>query len=212
MATSQKQRIGIGIILAVTVIGTVGGFAVLILSSKNQATQQAQLQTDQTNYQNQVNAQTTQLSNQYFGQFSQYLTTPAAFDKATITSLTTTDLVAGTTGDALTATSDFTAYYIGWTPDGKVFDSSFNSDNKSLKAPFAVSPGQVIQGWTNGVVGMKVGGVRELSIPSDQAYGSTGSGSTIPPNTPLKFIIMVIPTPTAIPVPQDLLQAYGQSQ
>jgi hypothetical protein len=69
----------------------------------------------------------------------------------------------------------------------------------------------VIKGWTDGTVGMKVGGVRELTIPSDQAYGATGSGTNIPPNTPLKFVIMVIPTPETIPqaaIPPELLKYY----
>ena len=54
---------------------------------------------------------------------------------------------------------------------------------------------------------MKVGGVRELTIPSDLAYGETGSGDSIPANTPLKFVIMTIPTPTAIeqPMPSEEL-------
>jgi hypothetical protein len=61
---------------------------------------------------------------------------------------------------------------------------------------------------------MKVGGVRELTIPSDKAYGEAGSGDKIPANTPLKFIVMVIPTPEAIKepaVPQELLQYYQQN-
>lgn len=58
---------------------------------------------------------------------------------------------------------------------------------------------------------MKVGGIRELTIPADKAYGETGSGGTIAPNTPLKFVIMIIPTPETIPqpaVPAELLKYY----
>jgi hypothetical protein len=49
--------------------------------------------------------------------------------------------------------------------------------------------------------GMKIGGVRELTIPSDKAYGETGSGDNIPPNTPIRFIVMAIPLPATIEQP-----------
>ena len=57
----------------------------------------------------------------------------------------------------------------------------------------------MIEGWKKGLVGMKIGGVRELSIPSDLAYGKNGSGEKIPADTPLKFIVMAIPQPEEIP-------------
>ena len=55
---------------------------------------------------------------------------------------------------------------------------------------------------------MKVGGVRELTIPSDMAYGETGSGEDIPANTPLKFVVMAIPPVEEIPLPQILKDYY----
>lgn len=205
MATTKAQRIGMWIIVVFMAVGTIGSFAIIVLANQNQATDQgkvnamlAQYQKDTNAYQAKVDAQTKQLSDQYFTTFNQYASQAAAFDKTSVKDLQKTDLVVGT-GAALTSQSSFTAYYIGWGPDGKVFDSSINSS--ALKAPLAVTPGSVITGWTEGVDGMKVGGVRELTIPSDLAYGSTGSGSTIPPNTPLKFIMMVIPAPETIPQP-----------
>jgi FKBP-type peptidyl-prolyl cis-trans isomerase len=57
----------------------------------------------------------------------------------------------------------------------------------------------VITGWSEGIQGMRIGGVRELTIPADKAYGKTGSpnstdtSKSIAPNTPLKFIVMLIP-------------------
>jgi hypothetical protein len=61
---------------------------------------------------------------------------------------------------------------------------------------------------------MKIGGIRELTIPSDKGYGAAGSGDKIPANSPLKFVIMAIPTPEAISepaVPQDLLDYYQKN-
>lgn len=61
-------------------------------------------------------------------------------------------------------------YYIGWNPDGKIFDQSI--DGETLKSPLSldgVGASDVIVGWKKGLLGMKVGGVRELTIPS--GYG-----------------------------------------
>jgi FKBP-type peptidyl-prolyl cis-trans isomerase len=215
MATPRSQRIGIWIIAVVMLVGTLGSFAVMILTNQNSATEQAriqqltkQYQDDYKAYQSKVDAQTTQLSEQYYQEFNTYSSLPAAFDKASVKSLTTEDLKVGT-GDTLNDKSTFTAYYIGWTPDGKVFDSSI--DSGKLKAPIKAAPGGVISGWNEGVKGMKVGGVRVLTIPSDKAYGESGSGDKIPANTPLKFVMMVIPTPEAIAepqAPQELIDYY----
>jgi len=218
MATPKSQRIGIWIIAIVMIIGTIGSFAVMVLSSKNSTADQAriqklsaQYQSDYQAYQKKLDAQTKELSDKYYAQFKAYKSKPSKFDKSDVKSLEKTDLKTGT-GTKLTKKSTFTAYYIGWTPDGKTFDSSFDGDK--LKAPFKVTPGGVIAGWNEGADGMKTGGIRELTIPSDKAYGEAGSGDKIPANTPLKFILMVIPTPEAInepEVPQELLEYYQQN-
>jgi len=188
-------------------VGTIGSFAIIILANQNQKSDQSRYNELQAQYQKDVAAQTKELSDKYYSTFSQYSSRVGTFDAAGVTELKTEDLKVGD-GEALTAESSFTAYYIGWTPDGKIFDSSISGE--TLKAPFTAAPGQVIKGWTNGVAGMKVGGVRELAIPSDQAYGEAGSGEKIPANTPLKFVMMVIPTPEAVAVPQELIDLYGR--
>lgn len=205
MATTKTQRIGIWIIAIFMAIGTIGSFAIIVLANQNSQTETANIQTLTAQYQADVAAQTKELSDKYYDTFAPYQSRVAPFDAASVTELKTEDLAAGD-GETLTADSSFTAYYIGWTPDGKVFDSSIDGD--SLKAPFEVTPGRVIEGWTKGVVGMKVGGVRELSIPSDLAYGESGSGDSIPPNTPIKFVVMVIPTPEPVQMPQALIDYY----
>lgn len=217
MATTKAQRIGIWIIAAFMTIGTVGSFAIIILANKNNQTDQkrlqdltAQYQKDYTAYTAKVDAQTKELSDTYFATLNQFSSRVASFEASGVTELKTEDLLVGD-GDDITADSSFTAYYIGWNPDGKIFDSSISDG--ALKAPFSVTPGAVIKGWTQGANGMKVGGVRELTIPSDLAYGSTGSGDLIPANTPLKFVIMIIPTPETIaqPAMPEALQKYYQT-
>jgi len=215
MATTKAQRIGIWVIAAFMAVGTIGSFAIIVLANSNSQKDQArfnelsqQHQKATEERQAKVDAQTKALSDKYYPTFSQYASRPATFDKTSVTELKTEDLAVGT-GETLTDQSTFTAYYIGWTPDGNVFDSSISDG--ALKTPITAAPGDVIKGWTQGVAGMKVGGVRELTIPSDLAYGEAGGGDSIPANTPLKFVVMVIPTPEEIPevaVPNELNDLY----
>jgi len=73
--------------------------------------------------------------------------------------------------------------YTGWLTNGKQFDSSVG------RGPFTfpLGAGRVIKGWDEGVVGMKVGGKRKLTIPPDLAYGKRGAGGVIPPDATLIF-------------------------
>lgn len=209
MATTKAQRIGIWIIAVFMAVGTIGSFAIIVLANSNSQTDQARVQQLTSEYQSKVAAQKEELSEKYYDTFKQYESRVASFDAVGVNELKTEDLAEGD-GETLTADSSFTAYYIGWTPDGKVFDGSIDGD--SLKQPFDVTPGQVIQGWSKGVEGMKVGGVREVAIPSDLAYGEQGSGTLIAPNTPIKFVIMVIPTPETISMPQELINYYSKGR
>mgnify|MGYP003590341238 CR=1 FL=1 len=204
MATTKKQRIGIWIITAFMAVGTIGSFGMIVLSTINSQKDQARLNELAAQYQAAEDKQTKELSTKYFDTFNAFSSRVGEFDASAVTELKTEDLVAGT-GDAITSNSSFSAYYIGWLPNGTTFDSSISDG--ALKAPLSVAPGSVITGWTKGVDGMKVGGVRELTIPSDLAYGEAGQGS-IPANTPLKFVIMIIPTPDAVAMPDELVKYY----
>ncbi len=102
------------------------------------------------------------------------------------TKLVTKELIPGTgaeakSGDAVTVNYVGALYH-----GGKVFDASWK---RNEPFPFTLGKGQVIPGWEQGVPGMKVGGRRELIIPSALAYGAKGSPPTIPPNEPLVFVI-----------------------
>ena len=95
------------------------------------------------------------------------------------------DLIEGK-GPAAKAGDKISVRYVGTLfNNNKEFDSSW----KRGKAPFELTlgQGQVIQGWDQGLVGMKVGGRRRLTIPPDLAYGAQGQPPTIPPNAPLVF-------------------------
>jgi peptidylprolyl isomerase len=100
--------------------------------------------------------------------------------------LITKDLIPGT-GQTVQQGQTVTVNYVGvLCNNGKEFDSSWKRNQ-----PFttALTTGSVIPGWVKGIPGMKVGGRRELIIPSDLAYGKAGSPPTIPPNSPLVFVV-----------------------
>jgi FKBP-type peptidyl-prolyl cis-trans isomerase len=81
-----------------------------------------------------------------------------------------------------------TVHYTGKFLDGKKFDSS---KDHGQPFTFALGAGQVIKGWDQGVVGMKVGEIFELTVPSELAYGKSGVGP-IPPDATLVFEIELL--------------------
>ena len=80
--------------------------------------------------------------------------------------------------------------YTGTLEDGSVFDSSLNPDREPFT--FTLGVGSVIKGWDLGVKGMKVGGKRKLTIPSDLGYGDKGAGKIIPPGATLIFEVELL--------------------
>lgn len=204
MATPKSQRIGIFIIAVVMVVGTIGSFLVMMFSYDNQAAEtlkaqeeQARIQKVYKEYQEKVAAQGKELSKKHYPVFKKYESYPGKFDASSVSKVTTRDLKKGT-GDKVTKDTKYSAYYIGWNPKGKVFDGSIQDG--SLRSPIA--GGNLITGWNEGVIGMNLGGIREIAIPSEKAYGEKGSGDDIPPNTPIKFVVYVIPQVEQIPIPQ----------
>lgn len=107
-----------------------------------------------------------------------------------VSTLEVTDFEVGT-GETVNPGATITAHYTGaLCKNGVIFQSSHDFGN-------AITFGleQVIKGWTEGVPGMKVGGMRRLIIPSEMAYGSVRAAANIPPNSDLVFDIELVAIP-----------------
>jgi len=120
---------------------------------------------------------------------------PSTAPTGGVTSMQSVEIKPGT-GEAITAGKIAVVQYTGWLYEaaakenkGKQFDSS-----RTLGQPFRfpVGTGQVIKGWDQGVIGMKVGESRRLIIPADLAYGDSGAGGVIPPGATLVFDIDLV--------------------
>lgn len=98
------------------------------------------------------------------------------------------DVVPGT-GAEVKAGDTITAHYVGWLTDGTVFDSSVERGQ-----PLTSALSGLIQGWQQGIPGMRVGGIRRLDIPAELAYGAAGSPPSIPANARLVFEFQMVST------------------
>jgi FKBP-type peptidyl-prolyl cis-trans isomerase FkpA len=220
--TSPKQRIIIAAIAAFMLFSTFALYVGIVLNYQNQEASTSDINRRisrwsvlREEYQKKKDAQGDELSKKYFDQFKKYRQNVKAFNAAGATSLVKKDLVVGkgrlleykTSEDGKSYESmdtNYAAYYIGWLSDETIFDSSFdNNDNPTkLKSPLKGSTG-MIQGWLEGLEGMRIGGSREITVPSVLGYGSNGQGD-IPANAPLKFVIMLTEKPDPIEVSDEL--------
>ena len=92
------------------------------------------------------------------------------------------------TGAVASAGAQVVVHYQGWLSDGRFVDSSIG------RSPYAfvLGAGRVIEGWDEGVAGMRVGGKRQLVIPPSLGYGAAGSGGRVPPNAILVFEVELL--------------------
>lgn len=109
-------------------------------------------------------------------------------EKTTTDKVKMEDLTVGT-GKVVKPGDTVTVNYKGTLTNGKQFDSSYDRGT-----PFEtkIGVGAVIKGWDEGIVGMKVGGKRKLTVPPSLGYGSAGAGESIPPNSTLIFEVELL--------------------
>jgi FKBP-type peptidyl-prolyl cis-trans isomerase len=214
--TPSWQRIVIWDIAIAMAGGTLVGFFFMAIAAQNpeldtsgiaqKKEEEAAKELDAkiAEHQEKVDSQNEELSKKYFAELNGYKSQVAAFEPTGIGDVKTEDLKVGDGAEITAENTDYSMYYIGWKPSGEIFDSSFNDDSEVLKSPLAGS-GSYITGWNEGVIGMKVGGVRLITIPADKAYTSDDNKEHELYGLPLKFIVMAVPTPEDIPYPKGTL-------
>lgn len=183
MAIKRSQQIFMWSMVVVMTVGTMGAFFLPLVISGNEAD-------DRKAQQEMINKM---LAEQKAQQAAKPAGTPLEgysaeqFDAASVKKLKTEDIVKGDGDATVTASSTIKANYFGWTADGKIFDST-NKEGRTTPIEFPLDG--VIQGWTKGLEGAKIGTVRKLTIPADMAYGENAAAGGNPAG-PLMFIVEV---------------------
>lgn len=201
LKTSPKQRIFI-IAIAVIMLGSIiASYAAIIINgNKSSSTADGESQVDEAKVAeykeayDKVQAELTKASEASYDTFVQYKGEIKAYNEtaANENGIQVRDLQKGS-GDKLTQDdTDYLAYYVGWCADESVFDSTFDDAKNPTGFSKVLDPSAgMIEGWKLGIDGMRLGGVREITIPGDLAYGDSMEicGGK---NKPLKFLVMAV--------------------
>ena len=210
LKTSPAQRIIITLIAIFLLGSTMAVYISIVISGNKKESDATALEEEYTKKQTAYNEYGAELSSRYLNELIGYKSQVKAYnaESANSVGVRTTDLKEGTGRELTAGDTDYYAYYIGWCADETVFDSSFdNFENPtSLKNPLYVGLG-LIQGWNDGVIGMKIGGVREVQMPGEVAYADSQEicGGY---NSPLKFVIMPIEDEKLRTLDEELKDAY----
>ncbi|MBQ3433349.1 FKBP-type peptidyl-prolyl cis-trans isomerase [Candidatus Saccharibacteria bacterium] len=129
-----------------------------------------------------------------YDKFIQYRSEIAGYNETSANEggLKSRDLVTGSGEEVKEDGTNYLAYYVGWCADESVFDSTFDNNENPTSFAKVLDPSMgLIEGWTQGMKGMKVGGIRKITIPGELAYGDSMEicGGK---NKPLKFIVMAV--------------------
>ena len=222
LKTSGKQRFFI-ILIAVLMLGSIiASYAAIIInggktnnatSGENTEIDTAKIAEYEKAY-NEIQAKFSEATKDDYNKFITYKNITAYNETAANSGVVQTkDLLDGTGKEIKDGDTDYLAYYIGWCADESVFDSTFdNNDNPTAFAKILDPSLGMIEGWNKGVEGMKIEGIREITISGDLAYGDSMEicGGT---NKPLKFLIYAkAKTAELTKLSDDLENAYMRYQ
>ena len=198
LKTSTKQRVFI-IIIAVIMLGSIiASYAAIVISgSVNSGEEESQIdEAKVAEYQEAYDKKLKEFQEATNSDYKKFVGYKGKAVKgynensANEGGVVTKDYEKGS-GDKV-SDSNYLAYYIGWCADESVFDSSFDDNDNPTGFRIAIDPSVgMIEGWNQGVKGMKMGGIREITIPGKLAYGDSKEicGGT---NKPLKFLVMTV--------------------
>lgn len=197
LKTSTKQRVVIAVIAVLMLGSIIAGYAAIILNGGKAASGKDDTGIDDVKvakYQlayDKVLAEFSEATQDDYSKFIAFKPEIKAYNEtsANENGLQTRDLEKGS-GDKIDSDTEYLAYYVGWCADESIFDSSFDDkDNPSSFAKILDASAGMIEGWNEGVKGMRLNGIREITIPGELAYGESMEicGGT---NKPLKFIVM----------------------
>lgn len=190
--TPLSKRIGIIVIGLLMISGTVIGLISVIMAAQNSKVDPNTIATNKAveKYNEQMKEYEKQQEEQRkkMRALDGYTDKVGKFNADDVKELTVETLKEGD-GATVDKEDSIKVNYTGWLPSGTIFDST--KMDGSNASPTTLSLKSVIDGWTEGLTGKKVGGVYLLTIPSNKAYGDQGT-SGIPANTPLKFIVEII--------------------
>ena len=199
LKTSKNQRIIIGAIAVLMLGSMIASYAAIVLSRGEPVNNDIdpEIQAIVAKYEDEYREKTNALveaSRDFYNEFVGYKSEIKAFNAASANEagVETRDLKVGYGRAIGDGDTNYLAYYVGWCPDETVFDSSFDDAKKPTKFDKIIDPEVgLIEGWSLGVAGMKTGGIREITIPGELAYGDTREicGGY---NTPLKFMVMAV--------------------
>lgn len=198
LKTSTGQRVAIGIIAFIMLGSIIASYAAIIVGQSSNSSSETKLSDERMAYYSSKYAEKLntfkEVSASDYEVFSKYRSEVKAYNEtsANESGVQARDLLAGTGRTLEDKDSDYLAYYVGWCADESVFDSSFDNDKNpsAFAKALDVSLG-MIEGWYQGVSGMKLGGVREITIPGELAYGNQTEicGGY---NKPLRFLVMAV--------------------
>ena len=195
---SVKQRIIFALVAAILLGSSIAAYVMIVMGNNSVNYSKMSLEQLQNAYSEkaaELDEEASSLSQKYFEEFKPYKKNVKAYNSTTanVNGIQSKDLKEGDGKEV--GNSGYSAYYIGWCSDESIFDTSFDSFDEptALKAPITVEEQSLIEGWYLGTEGMKIGGVREITIPGSLAYGESQEicGAT---NSPLKFIVMAVET------------------
>ena len=195
--TSKKQRIIISVIAILMLGSFIASYAAIVAAGGNSGA--ALTGSDLiAKYEAEYNEKLAEFQNATandFNEFVQFKNHITAFNETAANSngLNYVDLKVGDGRELTDGDDDYSAYYVGFCADESVFDSTLNSTSEptAFSGILNVKGMSLIEGWQIGVIGMKLGGIREMTIPGELAYKDAMEicGGL---NKPLKFIIMAI--------------------